>query len=145
MRDTPQDAIDLIKVFEGFSPTIYLCPAGVPTIGYGHVVRKGEFRSNARITTEQGEVLLQKDVQWAERSVLRLVSIPLTDGQYGALVSFTFNLGSGRLQSSTLRMKLNRGDCEGAANEFWKWRRAGGRILPGLVRRRAAETTLFRS
>ncbi len=88
MRDTPQDAIDLIKVFEGFSPTIYLCPAGVPTIGFGHVVKKGEFRSNVRINTEQGEALLQTDVQWAERAVLRLISIPLSDGQYGALVSY---------------------------------------------------------
>ena len=78
-----------------------------------------------------------------EYDVSRLINVPLTENQFGALVSFTYNVGSGNLKASTLRQKLNRGDYAGAADEFPKWRRAGGKILRGLVRRRAAERALF--
>ncbi len=135
------EAVDLIKRFEGFHASVYLCPAGLPTVGYGHVVRRGETFDT--LSEDDGEELLRRDLAIAKRAVLKLTRVPLEDGQYGALVSFTFNVGSGNYQSSTLRMKLNRGDYDGAAGEFWKWRRAGGRILQGLVRRRAAEKALF--
>tara|TARA_B100001540_G_C15788217_1_gene634230 strand:- start:1567 stop:1899 length:333 start_codon:yes stop_codon:yes gene_type:complete len=95
MRHITQDGIDLIKRFEGFSPTVYICPAGYPTIGYGNLVRSGE--SFNEISETEAEELLRKDVESAERAVLRLVNLPLTDGQFDALVSFTFNLGSGGL------------------------------------------------
>jgi GH24 family phage-related lysozyme (muramidase) len=78
-----------------------------------------------------------------ESAVPRLIKAPLTQNQFDALASFTFNLGSGRLQSSTLRAKTNRLDYEGAADEFPKWRKAGGRVLAGLVRRRAEERRLW--
>jgi lysozyme len=140
MRNISKTGLDVIKRFEGFSPTVYICPAGYPTIGYGHVVnpqQRQQFASG--ITAERAEALLRQDVQTAERSVLRLITVPLTDGQFDALVSFTFNLGAGALQRSTLRRRVNRGDHAGVPPEFRKWVWAGGRKLEGLVRRRDAE------
>jgi len=99
--------------------------------------------AHQEISEDEGEVLLARMLTHTERAVRRLIAVPLTDGQFSALVSFTYNLGSGNLQRSTLRMKANRGDMRGAGDEFPKWRRAGGRILRGLVRRRAAERTLW--
>ena len=144
MRYVTPSGLALIKQFEGFSPTVYICPAGYPTIGYGHVVKPQEREQFANgITTEQAETLLRQDVQTAERAVLRLITVPLTDGQFDALVSFTFNLGAGALQRSTLRRKVNRGDHATVPAEFRKWVWAGGRKLEGLVRRREAETKLY--
>jgi GH24 family phage-related lysozyme (muramidase) len=140
MRHITQAGIDLIKRFEGFSPAVYICPAGYPTIGYGHVMKPQEREQFAGgITTEQAETLLRQDLQTAERAVLRIINVPLTDGQFDALVSFTFNLGAGALQRSTLRRKVNRGDHAAVPAEFRKWVWAGGRKLEGLVRRRDAE------
>ncbi len=95
------------------------------------------------ITTEQAETLLRQDVQTAESAVLRLITVPLTEGQFDALISFTFNLGAGALQRSTLRRKVNRGDHTALPAEFSKWVWAGGRKLEGLVRRREAEAALY--
>lgn len=142
MRKISKTGLDLIKKFEGFSPSVYICPAGYPTIGYGHVIKpqqREQFAGN--ITTEEAEALLRQDVEAAERAVLRLITVPLTDGQFDALVSFTFNLGAGALQRSTLRRKVNRGDHAVVPAEFRKWVWAGGRKLEGLVRRRSAEIT----
>lgn len=144
MRQITDEGVDLIKRFEGFSSSIYICPAGYPTIGYGHVVRDDEKQRFAGgIDTEEGESLLRQDVRWAERGALRLIEVPLTDGQFDSLVSFTFNLGSGALQRSTLRRKLNRSEYESAAGEFRRWVWAGGRKLKGLIKRREAEKALF--
>ena len=130
MRQITQEGLDLIKRFEGFSPTIYICPAGYPTIGYGHVVRGDERDLFADgIDEQKAEDLLQRDVRWAERGVLRLIDVPLTDGQFDALVSFTFNLGTGALQRSTLRRKVNREEHEQVPHEFMRWVWAGGRKL----------------
>jgi lysozyme len=144
MRKISKTGLDLIKQFEGFSPTVYICPAGYPTIGYGHVVKPQEREQFAGgITPEQAEALLRQDVQTAERTVLRLISVPLTQGQFDALVSFTFNLGAGALQRSTLRSKVNRGDHAAVPAEFRKWVWAGGRKLEGLVRRRELEKKFY--
>lgn len=142
MRHITDKGLNLIKRFEGFSPKIYICPAGYPTIGWGHVVRPGEDFQNG-IDESQGEEILRRDCLVSELSVSRLIRVPLTDGQFDALVSFTFNLGGGALQRSTLRSKLNRGEYDDAALEFPKWVYAVGRILPGLVKRRKAEQDLF--
>ncbi|MFN9790543.1 MAG: lysozyme [Holosporales bacterium] len=145
MRKISKTGLDLIKQFEGFSPTVYICPAGYPTIGYGHVVKMQEReRFASGITAEQAETLLRQDVQTAEYAVLRLIAVPLTDGQFDALVSFTFNLGAGALQRSTLRRKVNRGDHAAVPAEFRKWVWAGGRRLEGLVMRRRAEIVRYR-
>lgn len=144
MRHITQDGLDLIKRFEGFSPTIYICPAGYPTIGYGHLVRDHEQdRYQQGITEQEAEDLLRRDVQVAERAVLRLIDVPLTDGQYDALVSFTFNLGAGALQRSTLRGKVNRAEHDQVPLQLKRWVWAGGRRLQGLVRRRAAEALFY--
>ena len=144
MRHITQNGLDLIKRFEGFSRTVYFCPAGYPTIGYGHVVKDDEDFS-AGINEAQAEELLRQDAQIAQRAVLRLINVPLTDGQFDALVSFTFNLGGGALQRSTLRRKVNRSEHEAVPHELMRWVWAGGRKLRGLVRRRKAETELYSS
>lgn len=123
MRHITEAGLNLIKRFEGFSPTIYICPAGYPTIGYGHVVLAHEQdQFAAGIMQADATELLRKDVRIAERAVLRLISVPLTAGQFDALVSFTFNLGAGALQRSTLHCPAaNRHPCRLCADT----RRAG--------------------
>ncbi len=138
------EGLALIKAFEGFSPRVYTCPAGWPTIGYGHVVRPGEDFP-AEIDEAAAAALLARDVAGAEGAVRRLIAAPLTQARFDALVSFTFNLGGGALQASTLRRVVNRGDHHRAPGEFRRWVHAGGRRLPGLVRRRRAEAALYAS
>ena len=146
MRHVTEAGLNLIKRYEGFSSTIYICPAGYPTIGYGHLVLEHEQDQFATgITQAEATELLRKDVRIAERAVLRLISVPLTDGQFDALVSFTFNLGAGALQRSTLRRKVNRVEHEGVPAELLKWVWAAGKRLPGLVRRRQAEVVAYAS
>lgn len=146
MRHITTDGINLIKRFEGFSSDVYWDAAGLPTIGYGHLLRPGEaemFKNG--ISEEAGVALLIKDVLVAERAVIRLISVPLSNGQFDALVSFTFNLGSGALQRSSLRRKVNREEHDEVPAEFMRWVWAGGRKLRGLVRRREAEASLYHS
>lgn len=143
---TSQQGINLIKKWEGFKAKPYICPAGYPTIGYGHVIRKSETFSD--LTPEQAEEILRNDVIVAERSVLRLINPqvfegPQGQGRFDALVSFTFNLGGGTLQRSTLRSRINRGEVFPAFNEFGKYRLAGGKVSKGLVARRWDEAALF--
>lgn len=146
MRHVTNQGLDLIKHFEGFSPTIYICPGGWPTIGFGHIVHDQEReRFAGGISANEAEDLLRRDVCVAERAVLRLIRVPLTDGQFDALSSFAFNLGSGTLQRSTLRRKVNREEHTAVPAEFRRWVWAGGRKLKGLVRRREAEANLYSS
>lgn len=144
MRHITDEGLSIIKRFEGFSPTIYICPAGYPTIGYGHVVLPGErHRFNSSITQTAAAELLRRDVRMAESAVVRLITSPLADGQFDALVSFTFNLGAGALQRSSLRKKVNRGEHGDVPVELKKWVWSAGRKLPGLMRRRQAEGALY--
>lgn len=146
MRNITDKGLALIKSSEKLVLTTYICPAGYPTIGYGHVVKASEAESFVGGITEAcAEELLRVDVVAAQRAVLRLISVPLSDGQFDALVSFTFNLGGGALQRSTLRRKLNRGDYDAVPAEFMKWVWAGGKKLKGLQRRRSAESKLFQT
>lgn len=140
-RRIHREGLELIKRFEGFSRTVYHCVAGHPTIGYGHVLRPGE--SWDAITEAQAEQLLRQDVAVAERAVEALISVPLSDNRFAALVSFTFNLGSGALQRSTLRQKVNRGEHEAVPEELCRWVWAGGRRYAGLLRRRQAEAAMY--
>ncbi len=142
MRHVTEDGLRLIRRFEGFSAVPYLCPAGYLTVGYGHVVKNPDaFRQP--ITEDEATEILVLDVEKAEKAVLRLITVPLSDGQFDALVSFTFNLGSGALQRSTLRRKINREDHVEVPAEFLRWVWAGGRKLKGLIRRREAEAALY--
>lgn len=144
MRHVTNAGLALIKRFESFSSTVYVCPAGYPTIGYGHVVREGERERFANgVDENEAEDLLRRDAGIAERAVLRLIAVPLTDGQFDALASFVFNVGGGALQRSTLRRKVNREEHALVPAEFLKWVWAGGRKLKGLVRRREAEAILY--
>ena len=138
-----KDGLALIKRFEGFCPTPYDDPAGYATIGYGHLIKPGEVFTE--LTTEQGESLLREDVAVAEAAVTKNVRITLTQGQFDALVSFVFNVGSQAFEKSYLLRLLNNHDPKGAARQFSRWIYAGGRRLPGLIARRSAENKLFSS
>ncbi|MDG4574504.1 MAG: lysozyme [Defluviicoccus sp.] len=144
MRHVTDEGLALIKRFESFSPTIYVCPAGYETIGYGHVVLNGERQRFANgIDEDEAADLLRRDACQAERAVLRLIAVPLTDGQFDALTSFAFNLGGGALQRSTLRRKVNREEHPEVPEELRKWVWDGGKRMPGLIKRRAAEARLY--
>ena len=158
---------DLMHKYEGFRNKPYLCPAHIWTIGYGHVLYQEQIRlpvvrvegkaapmirkemplkseDNRVWTKTEIDELFRTDVGTFERGVLRLVpGVVGRQGSFDALVSFAFNAGLGNLQRSTIRMRANRGDWEGAAEAFMAWTKGGGRVLPGLVRRREAEIALF--
>lgn len=136
-----QKGIDLIKSFEGLELKAYKDSIGILTIGYGST--GSHVKQGMTITKEQAEELLKQDVSRFEKGVNDLVKIPLTQNQFDALVSFSFNLGLGNLKSSTLLRKLKAFDYSGAANEFLRWNRAGGKVLNGLTRRRQAEKDMF--
>lgn len=140
-RDVSQAGIDLIKKFEGFSQTPYADPTGNLTIGYGHLIRPGE--TYYKLSPEEGEELLREDVHDAVMAVKRLITAPLKQNQLDALVSFTFNVGSGALQRSQLRKHLNNKRYDLAAEEFLKWVYSRGQRLTGLYNRRKAERELF--
>jgi lysozyme len=131
----------LIKRFEGFCATVYHCPAGIPTIGYGHVIKRGE--TFKLLTVDEATELLRADAAIAERAVQRLITVPLTQNQFDALVSFTFNLGEGALERSSLRKIINEGRFDRVPSELNRWVFAKGKKLPGLVLRRLAEGEVF--
>ena len=154
-----KEAIEGIKKDEGVRTKPYRCPALLWTVGVGHVIDpnhirvKFDERKNIPIPPEWDRVLsmaevdaiLAADLATFERGVLRLCPGGLTQGRFDALVSFSFNVGLGNLQRSTIRMKHNRGDFEGAAEGFMAWTKAGGKELPGLVKRRKHERALYES
>lgn len=138
--------MDIIKGCEGLSLKVYLCPANVPTIGYGHVVRDSEKSLYVGgVTKEKAEEILEDDVSYFEREVKDLVDYDINENQFSALVSFSFNVGVNAFRNSTLRRKLLVGDYDGAANEFKRWNLGGGKILNGLIERRKKEEKLFKT
>jgi lysozyme len=141
MKTTSAVGQALIRHFEQCRLTGYLCPAGVPTIGWGHT--GPEVRVGMKITQQQADALFEQDLRKREAQVFHLVNVHLTQGQWDALVSFEYNLGEGNLASSTLLEKVNAGDFRGAALEFPRWCHSGGEVLEGLVLRRKAEQQLF--
>lgn len=144
---TSDKGIALIKQFEGCKLTAYQDSVGVWTIGYGWTqpVDGKPIRAGMTINQETAERLLKTGLVSYESDVSRLVKVGLTQGQFDALVSFTYNLGARSLSTSTLLRKLNGGDYAGAADEFLRWNKAGGKVLNGLTRRREAERALFLS
>jgi lysozyme len=144
-------ALDLICEFEGFVNHWYPDPAHgwkVPTCCFGHTDAAGEPKYAATksktFTKAEGRAILERDLAATAAKVHQSVTVDLNPNQFGALVSLAFNIGNGAFGRSTLVKKLNKGDFDGAANEFGRWVHAGGKKLNGLVRRRAAETALFR-
>lgn len=136
-----QTAINLIQQSEGLRITPYDDGAGYMTIGWGHRIKPGE--SFTIIDRQAATKLLMADAINAAGCVDRLVNVPLNQNQFDALVDFTFNLGCQNLASSTLLKLLNQGNYEEAANEFDKWIYAGGKVMNGLITRRAKEKQLF--
>src|ERR1700740_260318 len=135
-----KNGLHLTEQFEGCKLLAYLDQAGVPTIGYGHT--RG-VRMGMACTQEQAEAWLLEDAAAAEHAVNSLVSVPLSQDQFDALVDLAFNVGVGNFQRSTLLKVLNSGNFESAALEFEKWNRAGGLVRDGLTRRRLAKKDLF--
>lgn len=135
-----QACIDLVKASEGCRLTAYRDAVGILTIGYGST---GGIKEGQTITQEQAEAMLVDDLDAAADAVRKLVTVPLTQGQFDALCDFVFNLGEGRLRDSTLLRLLNQGRYGEAAAQFRFWVMAGGHPLPGLVKRRAAERAMF--
>ena len=143
----PQAAIELAKRFEGFERQVkrgieiaaipYVCPAGFWTIGYGHLCAQ----DHPPITQDEAEAYLAQDLVKALNATLRYCPVLATEPEHrlAAIVDFTFNLGAGRLQTSTLRRRINQQDWASAAQELRRWVYGGGRVLPGLVARRQAE------
>lgn len=130
----------LTENFEGIALTAYQDSIGRWTIGYGHTKN---VKSGDTCTLQQAEQWLRDDVQWAVNCVNALVTVSITQSIFDALVDFTFNLGSGNLQHSSLLRLVNAGDFDAAANEFEKWDYAGGKQVAGLLRRRDAEKAEF--
>ncbi len=151
MIAVPKTAIELAKCFEGFERKVkhgteitaipYVCPAGFWTIGYGHLCDAG----HPPITEAEAETYLARDLQTALAATVRHCPVLATEPEerMAAIVDFTFNLGGGRLQTSTLRRRVNQRDWVAAAMELRRWVFGGGRVLPGLVARREAEASLI--
>lgn len=142
---TSNAGLNLIKGFEGKRLNAYDDGVGVWTIGFGTIkypngarVRKGDA-----CTEQQAEDYLRNDLAKFEAAINKLVKVPLTQNQFDALASFTYNLGETNLANSTLLKKLNKSDYQGAAEQFLRWNKAGGKVMKGLVRRREAERALF--
>ena len=165
---TSEKGINLMHRFEGFRNRPYLCPAHIWTCGWGAVLYQEQIRlpvvrvagkdipmirkeyplrqEHNRVWSKEELVeMFKADLATFERGVLRLCPANLTPGRFDALVSFAFNVGLGNLQRSTIRMRHNRRDYAGAAEAFLMWTKAGGRVLPGLVRRRQDEKELYLS
>lgn len=143
---TSDMGLSLIKSFEGFSAKPYLCPAGVPTIGYGATYYPDGRRVTMQdrpVTVAQATDMLRSMLASYEAGVSRYVLVPVTQGQFDALVSFAYNVGLSAFKDSTLLRLVNARDYAGAAAQFARWNKAGGKVLPGLTRRREAERKLF--
>lgn len=147
-------AAELCRRFEGFRSSVYLCPAGVPTIGYGSTYypggRKVAMSDTAIDEPTARAMLMQELLHTYAPGVLRqcpgLMALAMMTNDWrklNAIVDFAYNLGVGRLQTSTLRRKINAQDWDGAREQLMLWTRGGGRVLPGLVRRRQAEAALL--
>ena len=135
----------LLKEFEGLKLTAYKDIVGVPTIGYGSTdgITEQDVINKKTITKSEAEDLLLDDLERFEHGVSKCVTVQLNENEFSALVTFSYNLGMGSLQKSTLLKLLNAGDKSGASQEFLKWNKAGGHEVAGLTRRRTAEQKLF--
>ena len=140
-RQINEDGLELIREYEGLRLKAYRCPGQIWTIGYGHT---RTVTSNMIITEDEAEGLLKDDVYDAQRAVSRLIQVPLSDNQFSALVSFTFNVGITNLKKSTLLKLLNRGWYEQVPAQLMRWTKSRGESLGGLSRRRAAESRLWK-
>ena len=138
---TSQEGISLIKSFEGCELTAYRCSANVPTIGFGHTAGVSDGDT---CTQEEAEIMLAEDLVEFEDYVKKYVETNLQQNEFDALVAWTYNLGPNNLSESTLLKELNAGNLEEVPRQMKRWNRAGGEVLDGLIRRREAESRLFK-
>jgi len=138
---TSQEGISLIKSFEGCELTAYRCSANVPTIGFGHTAGVSDGDT---CTQEEAETMLAEDLEEFEDYVKNYVEPELQQNEFDALVAWTYNLGPKNLSESTLLKELNAGNLEEVPRQMKRWNRAGGEVLDGLIRRREAESRLFK-
>lgn len=145
VMSTSQNGINLISSFEGCELKAYLCPTKVWTIGFGTTVYPNgvKVKKGDSCTLEQAKQFKAHDLKRFEKTVNDLVKVPLTQNQFDALVSLAYNIGTGAFEKSTLLKKLNTGDYQGAADQFTVWNKGGGKVLQGLVNRRAKEKEVF--
>jgi len=142
-RPVSAGAVRLIRRFEGFRDSVYLDPAGYPTIGYGHLIISGDPDfTGVKLSEDEAQALLVKDIQ-TKADISRYVHVALSQNQTDALTSLCYNIGYGQFSGSTVLKKVNAGATIEAYEYFGHWRRAGGAILPGLVKRRFAELFVF--
>ncbi len=146
-RELNAAALELIKRFEGWRDTAYKDAVGVLTIGYGHTSMAGEpaVKLGMKITRAEGEAILRRDLQKYAKAVEDAVKVPLTDNQFGALVSFCYNVGPGNFRSSSVLERVNAKRFEDVPIRLLLWNKAGGKTLAGLTRRRQAEGDLFKA
>jgi lysozyme len=139
------EGLDLIKRFEGFRAHAYRDPVGVWTIGYGHTFQAGppEVTPGMEISRDEAARILARDVEAFARNIRKLLTRDLSDRQFSALVSFAYNVGLGNFRKSSVLKAANAGDAAAVARRLQLWVKAGGRVLPGLVWRRAAEAALY--
>lgn len=145
-RSINKEGLDLIKQWEGLKLKAYRDVIGKLTIGYGHTSDSGNppaVTENMEITKKEAESILRRDLRSCEKHVSKLVTVPLTDEQFSALVSFCYNVGGGNFKKSNLLKKLNSGLYEAIPGELQKWNKSGGKIVTGLANRRAAESGLW--
>jgi len=143
----PTTALDLIKRHEGLRLTSYRCSAGVWTIGYGHTSAAGEPKVEPGMTITKAEAnrIFDKDIQNFAVGVERAINVPLSPAQFGACVSLAFNIGLGAFKKSSVLRFINKNQMTNASDAFLLWNKAGGKVLKGLVRRRAEEAEMFSS
>lgn len=144
MIQIPQAAIDLVKASEGLRLTQYTDADGYKSVAYGHKITAFDNLPET-ITETEADLLLQHDLQIAALSVKQMTTTQLNNNQFAALIDFTFNLGAGAYQRSTLRMVINRGEYSEAPDQFMRWVYGNNRKLPGLITRRTLEAKLFAS
>lgn len=145
----PRRAVRLVARFEGYYPEVYADPVGYATIGYGHLIAyraptNADRKKWGHLSKRQAKKLLKHDLRAYARAVNRLVKVPLNNRQRSALISFTYNVGIGAFEGSTLLRKLNKGKYSTVPHQLARWNKAGGVVLAGLTRRRAAEGRMFR-
>jgi GH24 family phage-related lysozyme (muramidase) len=147
MRMSDAGIDTMLKKFEGCKLKAYRCPAGILTIGYGHTSAAGglEVTEGLAITQDEALELLHSDLKKYEDGVKNLVKVELTQNQFDVLVDFAYNAGLGNLKTSTLLKKVNAGDFDAVPDELMKWTKGGGKVLPGLVKRRQAEAVWWRA
>jgi lysozyme len=142
---TSKRGIDLICEFEGLRLNAYRDPIGIWTIGYGHTTAAGapEVKNGLKITAQEAREILSRDLMKFETAVLNAMKRPATQNQFDAMVSFCYNVGPGNFGKSSVLRHFNAGSPIAAAATFARWNKAGGKVLAGLTRRRAAEAKLF--